>query len=484
MKKLAISLAVVVVLAAAAAAAVPWYVGMETEKYFQSQLNETLLGANASVTVKMVQYDRGWLGATAVQRVALKTDPSVQFDIHHEIDHLPDPGAGWLKVRSTPRWPKEVQAGADYYFGNQPALTLDSTLDFDGHLTTTVTSPAFSKPMLKSPDTTVSWGGASGTLAFAKGGKMHVKLQAPSVGVSSAAMNLQVANSTVEANWVLQGAEIDWHGDSSLDIAKISVASPVGKGSLSGLKAVVSQRDKGETIQVGYTLKVGKGEATGASQSVMAFSNAVLDLEIDQLDKQAIAKYMQDLHNAQAAKVGQEAMNRLALQLGMSLMTDLLKGSPVLRVKQIGVETGAGAIAGNATISFDGKELGQPTVPAEWLQRVSFKGSGEISRGLLKSMMSPKMQAQAALMLAQNGGTADPAQIQQLVDRALEDQFKAWGAAGLVQDNGDKLTVKAELSQGKLLVNGQPGDHLMPPMMMMAPPQPTPAALRPPEEEA
>jgi uncharacterized protein YdgA (DUF945 family) len=258
----------------------------------------------------------------------------------------------------------------------------------------------------------------------------------------------------------------------------------LGKGSLSGLQAVISQRDKGETIQVGYTLKVGKGEATGAGQSIMAFSNAVLDLEVDQLDKKAIAKYVQDLHNAQAAKVSEEAMNRLALQLGMSLMTDLLKGSPVLRIKQLGVETGTGAVAGNATLSFDGKELGQPTMPAEWLQRVSFNGSGEISRSLLKSMMQPKMQAQAAMMFAQNGGTPpDPAQLQQLIDRALEDQFKAWGAAGLVQDNGDKLAVKAELSQGKLLVNGQPGDHLMPPMMMLAPPQPQPAALRAPEEE-
>jgi hypothetical protein len=483
MKKLAISLAVIAALAAAAGAAVPWYVGMETEKYFQSQLNEALLGTNSSVTVKMVQYDRGWLGATAVQRVALKADPSVQFDIHHQIDHLPDPSTGWLKVHSTPRWPKDVQAGADYYFGNQPALTLDSVLDFDGHLTTTLASPAFSKPMLKSPDTTVSWGGASGTLAFAQGGKMQVKLQAPSVGVSNAGMNLQIANSVVEANWVLLGAETDWHGDSSLSIANISVASPVGKGSLSGLQALVSQRDQGETIQVGYVLKVGKGEATGAGQSAMAFSNAVLDVEVDRLDKKAIAKYMQDLHNAQAAKVSQDAMNRLAVQLGMSLMTDLLKGSPVLRIKQLGVETGAGAIAGNATISFDGKELGQPSMPMEWLQRVSFNGTGEISRGLLKSMMQSKMQAQAATLFEQNGTPADPAQIQQLVDRALEDQFKTWGAAGLVQDKGDKLAIQAELSQGKLLVNGRPGDHLMPPVMM-APPAPRPAALRAPEEEA
>jgi hypothetical protein len=154
----------------------------------------------------------------------------------------------------------------------------------------------------------------------------------------------------------------------------------------------------------------------------------------------------------------------------------------VLRVKKLGVETPAGAIAGSATVSFDGKELGQPTMPMEWLQRVTFNGSAEVSRALLKSMMQPKMQAQAAMMLSQNGTAADPAQLQQLVDKALEDQFKAWAGAGLVQDKGDKLVVQADFSKGKLLLNGQPGDHLMPPMLLA--PQPQPAVLKAPGDEA
>jgi hypothetical protein len=91
------------------------------------------------------------------------------------------------------------------------------------------------------------------------------------------------------------------------------------------------------------------------------------------------------------------------------------------------------------------------------------------------------MQSQAAMMLSQNGTAADPAQLQQLVDKALEDQFKAWAGAGLVQDKGDKLLIQADFSKGKLLVNGQPGDHLLPPMLA---PQPQPAVLKAPGDEA
>jgi uncharacterized protein YdgA (DUF945 family) len=481
MKKLAISLAVVAALAAAAGAAVPWYVGMETEKYFHAQLNESILGPDASVTLKMVQYDRGWLGATAVQRFALKADPSVQFDIRHEINHIPDPNSGWVTVRSTPRWPKEVQAAADYYFGNQPALTLDSALSFEGQITTRVTSPSFSKPMLKSPATKVTWGGAGGTLAFSEGGIVRIKLQAPTVGVDSPGGSVKVSNSALDGNWVVNGPGIDWHGDTSMSIGQIAMSGPLGKGSVSAVRAAFSQRDQGQTVQVGYSLNIGKGEATGAGQSGVAFSNAVFDIELDKLDKKAIAKYVQDSNNAQAAKIGGPAREQLALQLTMGLMTDLLKGSPVLRVKKLGVETPAGAIAGSATVSFDGSELGQPTMPMEWLQRVTFNGSAEVSRALLKSMMQGKMQAQATMMLSQNGTAADPAQLQQLVDKALEDQFKAWVAAGLVQDKGDKLVIQAALSKGKLLVNGQPGDHLMPPMLA---PQAQPAVLKAPGDEA
>jgi uncharacterized protein YdgA (DUF945 family) len=335
--------------------------------------------------------------------------------------------------------------------------------------------------MLKSPDTKVTWGGASGTLVFSDGRAVQLKVQAPNVGVRSPATSVQVSNCALEGNWVMLGAQTDWHGETTLSIDQIAVGGPVGKGSLSGVRAAISQRDKGETVQVGYSLQIGKGEATGAAQPVMAFTNAVLDIELDNLAKQAIAKYVQDTNNAQAAQVGAQAQQRLAAQLTMGFMTDLLKGSPVLRIKKLGVETAAGAVAGSATVSFDGKELGQPTMLAEWLQRVTFNGSAEASRTLLKAMMQSKMQAQATMMLSQNGTAADPAQLQQLVDKALEDQFKAWGAAGLVQDQGEKLVIQADFSNGKLLVNGQPGDHLMPPMLA---PQPQPALMKVPGDEA
>jgi uncharacterized protein YdgA (DUF945 family) len=260
-----------------------------------------------------------------------------------------------------------------------------------------------------------------------------------------------------------------------LNIGEIAATTPIGKASLGGVRAAFSQRDQGQTLQVGYSLKIGKGETTGIGQAGMAFSNALIDIELDKLDKRAIANYVQDANNARTANVD----SRTQMRLMTGLMTELLKASPVLRVKKIGMETAAGAVGGSATLSFDGKDLGQPTMPAEWLQRVSFNGSAEVSRSLLKSMMQGKMQA--TMMLSQGGAAADPAQIQQAADKAIEDQFQAWGAAGLVQDKGEKLVIQADFSKGKLLVNGQPGDHLLPPMLA---PQSQPVVPKAPGDDA
>ena len=55
------------------------------------------------------------------------------------------------------------------------------------------------------------------------------------------------------------------------------------------------------------------------------------------LDKKALNKYLDDLTNAEQSGVSQQAQAQLAAQLWLGLMNELLKGSPEMRVKQLGV---------------------------------------------------------------------------------------------------------------------------------------------------
>jgi hypothetical protein len=121
-------------------------------------------------------------GVHALHRVSLKADPDVYFDVHHAIDHLPDPRAGLIHMRSTPRWPQQVQAAADYYFAKQPALTVDTVVDFEHNVAVRIASPAFSRPLLTQPDVKLTWGGAQGTLRFSSGSKMKLYMSMPRLG--------------------------------------------------------------------------------------------------------------------------------------------------------------------------------------------------------------------------------------------------------------------------------------------------------------
>jgi hypothetical protein len=151
MKKIGIALGALLALAGLAAAALPWYVGMETEKRFQAGISNPDI-TNSPFALKLVQYRRGWTHSTALHRISLKAEPDVYFDVHHDIDHLPDPRVGLVRVRSTPRWPEQVQAAADY-FSKQPAMTVDTVVD-DRNVGMRIASPAFSRPLLTQPGET------------------------------------------------------------------------------------------------------------------------------------------------------------------------------------------------------------------------------------------------------------------------------------------------------------------------------------------
>ena len=105
MKKVGIALGVLLALVAVAAAVLPWYLGVEAEKRFQEGLAE-YGSANSPFAVKLVRYERGWFESTALHRVSVKADPTIYFDVHHAIDHLPDPRVGFHTQRAqTPRQP-------------------------------------------------------------------------------------------------------------------------------------------------------------------------------------------------------------------------------------------------------------------------------------------------------------------------------------------------------------------------------------------
>jgi uncharacterized protein YdgA (DUF945 family) len=462
MRKLKIALALVLFLIAAAAAAFPWYLGRQAEQRFLAGLKHPALGDNSAVAVSLVQYERGWLNSSAVHRVALKADPDVYFDVHHAIRHLPDPERGLVMVHSTPRWPQKVQAAADYYFGNQPALSVHTVVDFDRNVSMTLESPAFSKPMLTRPEVKLTWGGGSGRISMTDPARVAVMFDLPRVQVDGSDLSATFADMKVQGDWDVTGNQAEWSGQTSMGIGELSLASRFGSASLKGVDSSVVQRNQGATVLVGYTLKVREGVTAAAGEQAQGFRDAVLEIELDRLDKQVLAKYFDDVADAERATVSAQAHKRLASQLAMGMMSELLKGSPEMRVKKLGMTLAKGSLSGSAVLGFDGNGMGQGGAPAEMLSRVKFSGSAELSTTLLQAWLEKQARAQASDALTAQGTPPEEARVHALTQQIAQQTLAGLEASGLLRAEGDKFLVRAELTAGSLSINGMAGDQFLP----------------------
>jgi uncharacterized protein YdgA (DUF945 family) len=483
MNKLTIGAVALLLAGGAAAAAFPWYLGVKTEQKIVAALaSDVTGGAGSPVSVTLVQYRRGWLHSSAIHRIALKADPEVHFDVNHAIRHVPDPGKGFVVIQSTPQWPQKVQAAADYYFGGKPAFSVQTVVRFDRSMGVSVESPAFSKPMLAQPEVKLSWGGATGTMSVAGGNKTAMELTMPGVAVEGGGVVGEFAGMQVKGDWVIAGNQADWSGRTDLGIREMSVSSPFGSGSLKGLQITGVQRNQGKTVQLGYTLKVAEGTAEGPGEGPKSFKNAVLDVEVDRLDKQALAKYFDDMAGADQAELAPDAHNRLVTHIAVGMFGDLLKGSPEVRVKQVAVQMEDGQISGSAVLNFNGEGFAaqgqeQPS-SAELMSRLTLSASAELSSSLVQAWMAGGAREQALSALTAQGATFEEAQLRSLAEEMVRQQLAALEATGLLKVEGDKFVARAELASGALTINGVRSDHFLPVL------GPQPAALEGTDQDA
>jgi uncharacterized protein YdgA (DUF945 family) len=479
MNKLAL-VAVPLSVLAGAACAVPWYVGMQTEEAMRAQVAALAGNAQFPLNVVFTRYERGWLSSTAMSRLTFKAEPRMYLEVHHDISHVPDTQAGWVHVRSVPHWDASLKSTLDYYFDGKPAITVDTVIGFDGSRRTVFASPAFSKPLQNLPDAKLSWGGLQGQAALNADKRLVASASMPHFGMQGGDNEAGLDTLKLDADWDVRGTATDWQGETKLALGQVHFSGAQEKLALNDVSAAAYQRAKGDTVLIGYVLHVGSGSSTQSGKAEQAFSNAVLDLEFDQINKKALAKYFNDLGNAENPG-GSAAHNPAAAQLWMELAGDLLRGSPVIRLKQLGVQTPAGAVSAQATVTFDGSNLTAIQMSPELLNRLQAKGNLEISGTLLRAQLQRKMRPQIEVALVQQGGESTEERIRALSEKLTEDQLKSLTDNGLLRANGASFTVEAEFAGGLMLVNGQPANQLFGAMMMMPP---VPAQPPVPEAEA
>ena len=454
MNKLALIAAPVAILAAAACA-LPWYLGVRAEQALRAEVSQLVSNAQFPMNVTFTRYDRGWLSSTAVTRLALKAEPNVYLDLRHDISQLPRPHSGWVRVRSVPQWNGEIRAILDHYFAGAPALTVESVVDFDGGRTTTFSSPAFSQPLHDMPGATLTWGGMEGAISVGAK-RLAARATAPRLTLQGVGIQAGLKSLRFESSWEMRGAA-DWQGEAKVTLAELRFSGPRDQVAMQDLSGAAYQRSKGDSVLLGYALRVGAGSSAKAGEAENSFSNAVLELEFDQINRKALLKYFDDVGIGEPPAA---AKNSFATRTTLDLAAELLRGSPVIRLKKLGVETPSGAVSAQATMSFDGSNLADVDFSPELLSRLQARGTVEIAASLLRSQLQRKVRPQIEVALSQQGAQRTEENVNALSEKLIEAQLKSLTDAGILRLSGANFVIEAELASGQVLVNGQPLSHL------------------------
>jgi uncharacterized protein YdgA (DUF945 family) len=409
--------------------------------------------------VSYTSFQRGWLKSEAISRVALRADPSIYLEVRHEISQMPD-RASWMRVHSVPQLTGAVKANLDYYFDGQAPLAIDTVVGYDGTHVVRFTSPAFSKPLHQQPETTVSWGGMQGTITVDANDHWVGTATVPSIAVEGTDGEALLTALKIDGAWDVRGTAIDWQGETKVGLSEFRVVTPLRQFAIKDVTGSTYQRSQGNSVLLGYALRIGSGSAAQAGAANQTMSNAVLELELDKLDKKALSKYLADLGNAEQLAMAPEARARLAAQLAMHLGAELLRGSPELRVKQLGVETPAGSVLAHAVVKFDGSNLTDIAFSPELLARIKAKGDVKLSGALLRTQLQQQVRTQVEVALRQQGGLSTEENIRAMSEKMIEDQLKGFTDAGLLRASGTHFTVEAEFAAGQMRVNGLPANQL------------------------
>jgi uncharacterized protein YdgA (DUF945 family) len=480
MNKLALVVVPIGILAAAVCA-VPWYVGMQAEQTMRAEATRLAGSAQFPLDVTYTRYDRGWLTSSAVSRLTVKMESGLYLDVRHEISHLPDPRTGWVQVHSVPQWSGPVKAVFDHYFSGQPALTVDTVIGFDGSRQTVFNSPAFSQPVHDMPGAKLTWGGMQGKVRLGADQRLVASATVPHLGLEGGDSEAGFETLKVEADWDVHGSSAQWQGDTKVTLGGFRFSGPLETVAIKDLSGAAHQRSKGDSLLIGYVLRLGSGSSAKAGETGESFSNAVLDLEFDQISKKALAKYLDDLASAGNMAHANTAHSQLDAQRMLGLAGELLRGSPVIRLKQLGVETPSGSVSAQATLSFDGSNLAEIRVTPELLARLKAKANLEIAGNLLRSQLQRKVRPQVEVALVRQGAKTTEESIKALAEKLVEEQLKSLIDTGLLRSTGSSFTLEAELASGQVLVNGQPAMQLF--GGIMTPPLPMEQLKPPPHPE-
>ena len=451
MQKTVVVIVVIILLGAGAAA--PYWFGMQAEQVYKRSLEEATKDGRVVITNQT--YERGWLSSTAEATYTVNGVP-ISLTATHKIHHGPIPFDGELELKPVLAL---VHSQASLSLPaplKLPSITGKTIVHLEGNSETHITMAAISSTDPAS-GSSYTWQGLSGdstTSADLK--QMTLKVLLPLLQVSSATQKFSMTQAKIDAN-LQEGASGLTTGSLSYSIDKLNSESETGSMAINGLVLATSSTEAAGNLDANIDLKM-----QNLSNATSSYGPGQINIKIRRLDAATLVKYQGEMRALQAKGLPAEQMPSMLMGKMLALVTSLSKKAPEMEITKISFKMPDGEVSGHGKLVLDGSKTDISENPGLLLLALSGEGVLLVPKSAIRTLTELDLNRQVESLKAQGKLSEKemkkltPQKVSEISSGAASKYMDRYAANMKLVPDGDNYKAEFSLSQGQLLVNGQP----------------------------
>lgn len=451
MQKSVVIILIVIALVGAGAAA-PYWFGIQAEQAYKRSMEE--FTKDSQITITHQTYERGWLDSTAEATYTVSGTP-VSLAATHKIHHGPIPFSGELAFKPVLAL---IQSQASLALPTPiklPALTAQTIIHLEGNSETHIAMAAMNST--DPSGSSIVWQGLSGDSTISADMKqVTLNVLLPLLQVNSATQKFSMAQAKIDAK-LQEGASGLTTGNMSYSIAKLSGASETGTMAIDNLVLAASSTEAGGSLSANLDVKI-----QNFNNAVSSYGPGQIAIKIRNLDAATLVKYQNEMRALQAKKLPAEQMPSMFMGKMLELVTRLSKKAPEMEISKISLKLQDGEVSGHGKLVLDGNKTDISENPSLFLVALSGEGVLLVPKSAVRTLTELDLSRQVESLKAQGKlsereiNRLTPEKIAQISSTAAPKYMDRYAANMKLVPDGDDYKIEVSLSQGQLLVNGQP----------------------------
>ncbi len=450
-KNVVVTLVLIVLIGAGAAA--PYWFGMQAEQAYKRSLEEVT--KDGQVVITNQTYERGWLDSTAEATYTVSGTP-ISLVAAHKIHHGPIPFVdGELEFKPVLAL---IVSQASLTLPpplKLPPITGKTIIHLEGNSETHIAMAGGSSA--DSSGSSVTWQGLSGdSTTSADMKQMTLKIALPVLQVNSATQKFSMTQAKIDID-LHEGTSGLTTGSLSYSIAKLSGVSEIGTRTIDGLVLATSSTEAAGSLSANLDLKM-----QSFSDATSSYGPGHINIKIRNLDAATLVKYQNEMRALQAKNLPAEQMPSMFMGKMLALVTSLSKKAPEMEITKLSFKMQDGEITGHGKLVLDGSKTDIGENPGLLLMALSGEGVLLVPKSTVKMLTELDLNRQVESLKAQGKLSEKeikkltPQKVSEISSSAAPKYMDRHAASMKLVPDGDNYKAEFSLSQGQLLVNGQP----------------------------